>query len=208
MLRETARTCRASARGRSRHTTCRAPFLAVEAGPGSEPWPAVPCGSTPLGVLADLAEIDPDAWLVADSFGVVAGRNRGGLAWPDLRLGAVVHVDPHASRDAVPEMGHLARVRLGDGLEVCRPLPTGLEHASRDRLAGEVDDVRLALALERPSFVRRLEVLDLHGRHCRSSRLDLRRASEPRIRAIRMQRAEPRDTHQASNRGPRRGAVR
>src|SRR5215213_4615727 len=80
--------------------------------------------SAPPGVLADLAEVDPDARLIADGFGVVAGRNGRGLTGPDLRLAAVVHVDLHAAGHAVTEVRHLARIRLRDRLEIGRPLPT------------------------------------------------------------------------------------
>src|SRR5215217_9020868 len=86
-------------------------------------------------------------------------------------------------------MSDLARLGPRDGLDTGRPLPAGFVHAPRDLLTGEVDHVRLALALERPSLVRRLEVLDLHGSHCRSSPLNLSNASEPSIRARPMQRA-------------------
>src|SRR4051812_47096998 len=79
-----------------------------------------------LGVLPDLAEVDPDARLVADNLGVVAGRDRGGLAGCDLLLGSVVHRHLHAARHAVAEMVDLARVRAGDRLQVRGPLPARL----------------------------------------------------------------------------------
>src|SRR5688572_20206250 len=95
--------------------------------------------SSALRVLADLTEVDPDAGLVADDLGVVPRRDRGGLARPDLLLGAVVHVDLHPSGEAVAQMRYLARVGAGDRLEVDGPLPARLENSPRHGSSGEHD---------------------------------------------------------------------
>jgi hypothetical protein len=49
----------------------------------------------------------------------------------------------------------------GDRLDVLRPPPSRLEGAAADRVAADVDDVGLALALELADLVRRVEALDL-----------------------------------------------
>jgi hypothetical protein len=57
-----------------------------------------------LGVLAELAEVERDARLVADDLRVVTRRRREDIARADLRLSAVVHDDLHPARDHVAEM--------------------------------------------------------------------------------------------------------
>ena len=68
-------------------------------------------------------------------------------------------------REHVAEMGDLARVGAGDRLDVLRPLPAGLEGAFGDRMAGKLNHLRLAVALEWAGLVGRVEALDLncHG---------------------------------------------
>src|SRR5215211_2953690 len=60
----------------------------------------------------------------------------------------------------------LAGVGLGNGLHVFRPLPAWLKHALADRLASEIDQLGLSLALKRPGLVGRIEVLGLACHLC------------------------------------------
>jgi hypothetical protein len=57
-----------------------------------------------LGVVAKLAEIQGDAWFIADHFGVVARMERVDISGADLAAGAVVGVDLHSPGENVAEV--------------------------------------------------------------------------------------------------------
>src|SRR3954471_16355680 len=71
-------------------------------------------------------------------------------------------------------MGDLAGVGSGDRLHVLRPLPARLEGAASHGLPGDLHDLRLAVSLERPDLVRRVEILHLDCCHNCSFRSVLR----------------------------------
>src|SRR5437879_6405429 len=54
-----------------------------------------------LGVALGLTQAEVDADLVPDHFGVVARRDGEHLPRPDLGLRAIIHDDPHPSRNRV-----------------------------------------------------------------------------------------------------------
>src|SRR6185437_12719182 len=61
------------------------------------------------------------------------------------------------------------------------PFPSRLKHGLADDLSSDIQDLRLPLPFERAGLVRRVEVLDLHLRHCvLLSRADLPSRSYPR----------------------------
>src|SRR5207244_12026899 len=80
-----------------------------------------------LGVALGLTQAEVDADLVPDHFGVVARRDGEHLPRPDLGLRAIIHDDPHPSRNRVAQVGNLAGVGLGDRFDVRRPAPARLE---------------------------------------------------------------------------------
>src|SRR5215204_3987646 len=118
-----------------------------------------------LRVVAELAEVDEDARLVADDLRVVPGRDRHDVAGPAFALGAVVHDHLHPPGHAVAEVGDLARVGPGDRLDVLGPPPARLEGATADHPAADVHHLSLAVALERSHLVGGVEALYLYVRH-------------------------------------------
>src|SRR5919109_475016 len=107
----------------------------------------------PLRVLSELAEVECHTWLVSDDFSVMAWRDREDVAGTGLALRPVIHVHLHATGDDVAEVRYLAGVGAGDRLDVRRPTPARLECGAPDGPAGELDDIRFSLALERASLV-------------------------------------------------------
>ena len=96
----------------------------------------------------------------------MTGRAREYVTRADLDLAAVVHPNRHSAGDDVCEMRNLARVGPGNRFHVARPAPPGFEGAATNRLATDLEHFRLAVSLERPYLVRRVEVLDLGACHC------------------------------------------
>src|SRR5205823_4893338 len=92
-----------------------------------------------LRVVAELAEVEEHAGLVAHDLGVVPRRDRDGIAGSTLALGAVVHEHLHAARHAVSEVRDLAGVRPSDRLDVVRPAPAGLEGAAPNGVTAELE---------------------------------------------------------------------
>src|SRR5215211_1897223 len=87
----------------------------------------------------------------------------------------------------------LAGVGLGNGLHVFRPLPALLKHALADRLASEIDQLGLSLALKRPGLVGRIEVLGL-ACHLRSFRGFVSPTTYPTTPKVPKPRRRPRAT--------------
>src|SRR3990170_1232370 len=136
----------------------------VSAG-GKAFWP-VPSGTPglPLRVVAGARPVDEHDWLVADDPGVMAGGQGRNLARADLELRAVRHHDVDAAGGVVLEVGRLAPLRAGDGLDVLRPAPARLKRELAHDAAADVDDLGLPL-LKRPCLVWVPEVLALCARH-------------------------------------------
>src|SRR5437773_10819771 len=117
-----------------------------------------------FGVVGDALPVDHHARLVADDPRVVPRRAHHEIARPELELFAVVHADRHAAADEIPHVRRLAAVGPGNGLHVLGPLPTRLESRAANGRALQADKIEMALvALEWPSFFRRIDALATHG---------------------------------------------
>jgi hypothetical protein len=90
----------------------------------------------------------------------VAGRADHEVTRAKLNLAAVVHHDFHAPRDEVANVGSLAAVGLGNGLDVLGPLPARLKPGATDGAVLRLNQLKLALAgFELACLLRRVETL-------------------------------------------------
>ena len=89
------------------------------------------------------------------------------IAGAELALGAVIHLQCHASRLDDADVFDLARVRARERLHVDRPAPARLEGAATDGVTVEVDQRHLAFVVgELAYFIRGLEPLACELCHC------------------------------------------
>src|SRR5258708_36491924 len=97
--------------------------------------------SARLRVALQAAEVEDQAGLVADDPRVVARRHVKGVAGSELLLGAVVHLQRHATLQDVADVLDLTRVGSGDRLDVLRPAPSRLKRSPSDCMAVEIDQL-------------------------------------------------------------------
>src|SRR5437867_1289466 len=107
-------------------------------------WPVVPA-SVWLCVVLDLAEVDQHASLIADRPGIVSRWDRDRVTRAALAFASVIHDDVHPSGEHVPEVRRLAGSGVGDRLDVLRPTPPRLEHASAHWARTEIHDAHSTL---------------------------------------------------------------
>ena len=133
-------------------------------------------GSVGLGVGSD-AGVQQHAGLVTHDPGVVARFDQHDVPGADRQLGAVVVPHRHLPREAHAGVPGLAALGPGDGLDVLRPAPAGLEDAAAEGEVAQGDDVHVAVSLEGTGLVRGVDVaLPLERRgHASSSQLVPRR---------------------------------
>src|SRR2546421_1228488 len=121
--------------------------------------------SAALGVVAGPEPVDDDRRLVAHDPRVVAAGQRGDIARLGDELGAVVHANRQPAADVVLEVRRLAAGRVGNRLDIVRPVPAWFEHEPPDLAAADLEDLRVALG-ELACLLRRTEALVLgllHG---------------------------------------------
>src|SRR5207247_5172273 len=105
------------------------------------------------GVRAHSLEVHRDPRLVADDPRGMPGRNLKDITRPDLELGPVAHLRSEAAADRDTEVVKLARVGLGDWLDVDRPSPSRFVRHAADHPVIELDDVDPAVR-DRPDVIR------------------------------------------------------
>src|SRR5439155_27251540 len=98
-----------------------------------------------LGVCGRARELDADEGLVTDDLGIVARRNRVGVAPFDGRLLPVDGPHLELTGDAVADVVLLAVVGAGNGLHRSRPRPAGFETEPADAEIAQVVDLDLGV---------------------------------------------------------------